>query len=52
MFLFTASDPSQLVQNDLTAYTGKIKQLAMTLRVNAHQDFIRTAYEKALVDDS
>ncbi len=52
IFLFTASDPSELVENDLTAYTGTIKQLAMTLRVNAHQDFIRAAYEKALVDDT
>src|SRR5262249_46291575 len=52
MFLFTASDPSEFVKEDLTAYTGRIKQLAMTLRVNGHQDFIRTAYETALTDDA
>jgi hypothetical protein len=52
MFLFTMNDPSEFVEDDLTAYVGPIKQVAMTLRVNAHQDFIRTAYEKALVDDA
>ena len=52
MFLFTMNDPSEFVKDDLTAYVGPIKQVAMTLRVNAHQDFIRTAYEKALADDA
>lgn len=52
MFLFTMSDPSQFVEKDLTAYTGPIEQLAMTLRVNAHQEFIRNAYEKALASDA
>ena len=52
MFLFTMNDPSQYVKDDLTAYNGPIRQLAMTLRVNAHQEFIRTAYEKALADDA
>lgn len=52
MFLFTMNDPSEFIEDDLTAYVGPIKQVAMTLRVNAHQDFIRTAYEKALADDA
>ena len=52
MFLFTTNDPSECVKDDLTAYTGAIKQQTMTLRVNAHQDFIRTSYEKALSDDA
>lgn len=52
MFLFTMNDPSEFVEDDLTDYAGPIKQLAMTLRVNAHQDFIRTAYDKALADDA
>jgi hypothetical protein len=50
MFLFTMSDPSILVADDLDAYTGGIKQLTITLRVNAHQEFIRDTYEKALAD--
>jgi hypothetical protein len=52
MFLFTMNDPSQHVKDDLTDYTGPIKQLTMILRVNDHQEFIRTAYEKALADDA
>ncbi|RVW02430.1 Hachiman antiphage defense system protein HamA [Rhodococcus spongiicola] len=52
MFLFTTNDPSQHVNDDLAAYTGPIKQLTRTLRVNAHQEFIHRAYEKALADDA
>lgn len=50
MFLFTSDDPSMHVANDLNAYTGGIEQLTVTLRVNAHQEFIRDTYEKALAD--
>lgn len=50
MFLFTMSDPSTHVANDLNAYTGGIEQLTITLRVGAHQAFIRGTYEKALAD--
>lgn len=52
MFLFTTNDPSKHVKNDLTAYGGSVAQLAMTLRVKAHQEFIRKAYEKALASDA
>lgn len=50
MFLFTMNDPSVHVASDLNSYTGGIQQLTITLRVNAHQEFIRAAYEKALAD--
>ncbi|WP_136245299.1 Hachiman antiphage defense system protein HamA [Mycobacterium intracellulare] len=52
MFLFTTSDPIKHVKKDLAAYAGPIAQLAMTLRVKAHQDFIKRAYEKALSSDA
>lgn len=52
MFLFTTNDTSRHVEGDLTAYTGPVGQLAMTLRVNAHQEFISSAYEKALANDA
>lgn len=44
MFLFTASDPSGHVAADLTAYTGAVRQLTITLRVKGHQEFIREVY--------
>jgi hypothetical protein len=47
MFLFTGSDPSTHVAADLNAYSGPVSQLAITLRVNGHQDFIKDAYEEA-----
>lgn len=50
MFLFTGNDPSAHVYKDLTAYSGNIDQLTLTLRVQAHQKFIKSAYEKALDD--
>ena len=45
MFLFTGSDPSEHVTADLKAYVGSILQRTVTLRVDAHQAFIRNAYE-------
>lgn len=45
MFLFTGSDPSAHVSADLAAYSGPIPQRTVTLRVSAHQAFIRDAYE-------
>jgi len=46
MFLFTSSDPSGHVTADLQAYAGSVSQLAITLRVRGHQQFISDAYEK------
>lgn len=47
MFLFTQNDPTKHVTTDLTGYSGPIRQLALILRVTAHQRFISTAYEQA-----
>lgn len=45
MFLFTGGDPSAHVSADLTAYSGSVKQLAVTLTVQDHQKFIHDAYD-------
>lgn len=50
MFLFTGNDPSQHVRSDLTAYRGAIAQRAVILRVQAHQKFVRSTYQKAITD--
>lgn len=50
MFLFTGNDPSNHVRSDLTAYRGAIAQRAVILRVQEHQKFVRSAYEKAITD--
>lgn len=50
MFVFAGNDPSEHVKADLAAYTGDILQQAVILKVQAHQSFIRRAFEKALDD--
>jgi hypothetical protein len=52
MFLFTGSDPTTHVEADLTAYAGAVPQLAVTLRVVGHQEFIRQVYETAAAGGS
>lgn len=48
MFLLTSGDPSAHVSADLTAYTGSVPQLTVTLRVQDHQKFIRDAYDEVV----
>ncbi|MBC6451348.1 DUF1837 domain-containing protein [Actinokineospora sp. HBU206404] len=50
MFLFAGNDPSIHVKADLTTYGGVIAQQAVILQVQAHQDFVRTTFEKAIAD--
>jgi hypothetical protein len=50
MFLFTSGDPRPHVVADLKAYTGSVPQLAITLRVKGHQNFIKAAYEQVTTD--
>ncbi|GAA0393880.1 hypothetical protein Acor_81970 [Acrocarpospora corrugata] len=52
MFLFTSSDPSKHVTADLQAYAGAVPQLAITLRVQGHREFIENAYEKVIAGGS
>lgn len=50
MFIFTGNDPAKFIRTDLEGYTGRIAQLAITLRVSQHQSFIETVYSKAIED--
>lgn len=48
MFLLTSGDPSAHVSADLKAYTGAVRQLTVTLRVQDHAKFIREAYDQVV----
>lgn len=50
MFLFAGNDPSNHVRADLATYGGVVAQQAVILQVQAHQDFVRRAFEKAIAD--
>lgn len=50
MFVFTGNDPTDLLQEDLDGYTGKVSQSSVGLRVDAHQTFIRRVYKKVISD--
>jgi hypothetical protein len=50
MFMFTGNNPSALLAADLTAYTGKIPQQSIGLRVATHQNFIKQIFDKVIAD--
>jgi len=50
MFMFTGNNPCNLLTENLTAYKGKIPQLAIGLRVTTHQAFIKQIFEKVIAD--
>lgn len=50
MFMFTGNNPTALLTANLTAYTGKIRQFAVGLRVSSHQAFIKQIFEKVIHD--
>ena len=50
LFMFTGNNPSTLLTTNLTAYTGKVPQLAVGLRVSTHQAFIKQVFEKVIDD--
>lgn len=50
MFIFAGNHPISHVRADLNAYAGKVAQVTVTVRVGAHQDFIRSCYEMVLDD--
>ena len=47
IFTFTGNAPDRYLEADLTAYTGKIQQIAVGLRVASHQSFIDSVFEEA-----
>ena len=48
LFMFTGNNPSTLLTTNLTAYAGKIPQVAVGLRVSTHQAFIKQVFEKVI----
>lgn len=50
LFTFTGSNPSKLLTANLNAYTGKVPQVAVGLRVSTHQAFIKQVFEKVIDD--
>ncbi|GAB2736055.1 hypothetical protein ACX801_12850 [Arthrobacter bambusae] len=50
MFIFTENDSkiSDAIRDDLKAYSGKVKQTTVTVRVGAHQAFIADSYDKVV----
>ncbi len=45
MFIFAGNDPINHIRADLNAYTGRVAQTTVTVRVGAHQEFIRKSYD-------
>jgi hypothetical protein len=50
MFMFTGNDPSTLLTTNLNAYSGRIPQFAVGLRVSTHQTFIKQVFERVIAD--
>lgn len=50
MFMFTGNNPSPLLTANLTAYAGRIPQVAVGLRVSTHQAFIKQVFDRVIAD--
>lgn len=50
MFIFSGTHPVSHVRDDLKAYEGKVVQMTVTVRVDAHQEFIRKSYDSVVPD--
>jgi hypothetical protein len=48
MFIFAGNHPISLIRDDLSGYDGKVSQTTVTVRVGAHQEFIRKVYDAAV----
>ena len=47
LFTFSGNNPSRQLGNNLSSYTGKVKQRYVALHVKAHQAFIKSVYVAA-----
>lgn len=50
MFTFSENDPRKVLRADLTAYSGKIEQYSVGLRLKGHQAFIKDVFEKVIAN--
>lgn len=52
VFTFSGNDPSDLLRANVKAYSGKVPQIAVGIRVVAHQKFISKVFAKVISDAS
>lgn len=50
MFTFSGNDPRVVLRRDLNGYSGKVEQISVGLYVPKHQDFIKSVYDKVIVN--
>ncbi|MFZ1546781.1 MAG: Hachiman antiphage defense system protein HamA [Candidatus Nitrotoga sp.] len=50
IFTLSANNPTMMLRTDLANYNGSIDQLSVGLRVEKHQEFIKSVFEKANVN--
>ena len=50
VFVFCGSNPENLMKTELTAYSGRIEQFYVGLRIERHQKFIRDVYLKVIAN--
>jgi hypothetical protein len=48
--MFTGNNPCNLLTADLKAYTGKIPQHSIGLKVTTHQAFVKQIFEKVIAN--
>ena len=48
IFVLSGNDPTKPLTNDLSGYTGAMKQISVGLQVATHQEFIKSVFEEAL----
>jgi hypothetical protein len=50
LFTFSGNDPRTLLRDNLSAYKGQIRRLAVGMQVQEHQKFIADAYGQVIAD--
>lgn len=48
MFIFAGNHPDTHIRDDLKNYKGKVRQTSVSVRVGAHQEFVRMSYDAAV----
>ena len=50
LFTFSSNDPTPHLRSSLEEYGGAIAQSTVGLRIAEHADFVRTVYEKVMLN--
>ena len=51
IFIFSETDSEEFLKDDLENYNGKISQLSVGLKIDEHQNFIASVFDKVLNSD-